>query len=168
LSPVFINLDHVRVFSYAGFLTGLMVGGYNGGRLRRLQFLAENSHRLPSTKAGWYFYLRERNFQVLKKAGAAGVRMGAKWGAVLGGFAAVETMVDVVRAGTSSVDPSRANLEAGGDFIPRTISDNSSWTTNIFTLTGAGADLEDWKSTAIAGLITQLVVSRICEPSLRG
>lgn len=158
LSPIFVNLDHVRVFAYSGFLTGFMVGAYSGGRLRRLQFLAENSHRLPRTKAGWYFYLRERNYQVLKRAGQVGARNGLKWAGVVGGFALVETIVDIFRASMTPVEVKggvEAELQATG-------LDGSLVPPGLLKFVGPGADPEDFKSTIIAGLATQIAFSKYC------
>ncbi|KAI9020535.1 hypothetical protein DFJ74DRAFT_757068 [Hyaloraphidium curvatum] len=155
LAPAFVNLDHARVFAAAGFVSGFLVGAHAGGRLRRLQFLAENAHRMPRTKAGWYFYLRERNYQVLKRAGAVGARTGAKWALVLGGFAALETAVDLVRLGTCRPASEAENAPANPP------SSFSAWLSGATKLTDAGPESEDFKSTIIAGLTTQLVLSRL-------
>ena len=53
-------------------------------RTRRLaahQFLAENSHRLPTSDAGWYLYHRAKNYRVVWQGFKGGVRYGLAGGA---------------------------------------------------------------------------------------
>lgn len=148
-------------------MTGFLVGAYSGGKLRRLQFLAENSHRLPKTKAGWYYYLRERNYQVLKRGGAVGAKVGLKWAGVLGGFAAIETVVDILRAAMTPVREDMAGEEGAGsdleDLLPPSATEElAAWAKKQLLFVGPGSDPEDWKSTAIAGITAQALFSRLC------
>ena len=55
-------------------------------RIRKLsahRFLAENSHRLPTSDAGWYLYHRAKNYRTVWD----GAKGGVKFGFVGGGYA---------------------------------------------------------------------------------
>jgi hypothetical protein len=94
---ILVNLDHVRVFALSGALAGLFFGSYLGARTRRLQFLAENAHRLPKTVKGWFYYHRERNYQCLKAGADEGIKQALRFGGLMGTYAAIETGVDLYR-----------------------------------------------------------------------
>ena len=44
------------------------MGLYRGGKIAGLRYLAENTHRLPRTQQGWYFYHKTKNYVVMKEA----------------------------------------------------------------------------------------------------
>lgn len=60
-----------------------VVGFLRARRLASHQFLAENSHRLPTSDAGWYLYHRAKNYRTAWK----GIKGGARYG-LLGGVTA--------------------------------------------------------------------------------
>ncbi|KAJ3330749.1 hypothetical protein HDU93_010106 [Gonapodya sp. JEL0774] len=109
-------MDHIRVLIESGFLFGSFLGGFLGARARRLQFLAENAHRLPRTPRGWFMYHRERNYQVAKRAGIVGVSYGAKVAVVCGVFAGVETAIDVARDNEDWISGGLSGLLTGALF----------------------------------------------------
>ncbi|KAK9452120.1 uncharacterized protein V1518DRAFT_410409 [Limtongia smithiae] len=49
-------------------IVAVPLGCYRGGTLASLRFLAENSHRLPTTVQGWYFYHKRKNYVILHAA----------------------------------------------------------------------------------------------------
>jgi hypothetical protein len=59
---------------------GGLIGVVRGGRKASLRFLAENAHRPPRTKQGWYFYFKTKNYKVMlgsvKGAAVEGSKMG--------------------------------------------------------------------------------------------
>jgi hypothetical protein len=92
----FYFTNSLAVFWVIGFL-----------RTRRLaahQFLAENSHRLPTSDAGWYLYHRAKNYRVVWKAAKGGVKTGFAGAACALLYSYVEEFWDQgVRGG--EVDP---------------------------------------------------------------
>src|SRR5947207_2046511 len=69
---VFYFTNSLGIFWVIGFL-----------RTRRLaahQFLAENSHRLPTSDAGWYLYHRAKNYRVLWQGFKGGLKYGLAGG----------------------------------------------------------------------------------------
>jgi len=63
----------VAVFSVIGFL--------RARRFAAHQFLAENSHRLPTSDAGWYLYHRAKNYRVVWRGIKGGFKYGLAGGA---------------------------------------------------------------------------------------
>ena len=59
------------------------VGFLRARRLSAHQFLAENSHRLPTSDAGWYLYHRAKNYRTLWN----GIKGGFRYGFLGGGTA---------------------------------------------------------------------------------
>jgi hypothetical protein len=80
-----------------------------------LIFRAENAHRFPSTKAGWYLYHRSKSYAALVGGVLDSFKVGLKTGGVAGAFVVIEESVDRVRnrrdAGSSVV---AALATAGG------------------------------------------------------
>jgi hypothetical protein len=100
--PIAIRLPALVTSS---FITGFGLGVTKGGRRRADQFRAENSHRFPSTQAGWYLYHRSKSYNTV----VGGVTEGVKFGAQLAIFGSVFMAVEEV------MDRSRARLFARGD-----------------------------------------------------
>lgn len=46
------------------FAIGALIGLRRDARLASLRFLAENAHRAPTTKEGWYYYHKTKNYKV--------------------------------------------------------------------------------------------------------
>lgn len=53
---------------------GFCIGTYRGGRLASRKFLAENTHRRPTTVQGWYFYNKTKNYKVIKSSLIQGLK----------------------------------------------------------------------------------------------
>ena len=64
----------------AGVSFGIVSGFWMGSRRRGLQFLAENSHRLPRTKGGWFYYHRFKNYAMIRGGTHSAVRYAGKCG----------------------------------------------------------------------------------------
>jgi hypothetical protein len=81
-----------------------VIGFLRARRLAAHQFLAENSHRLPTSDAGWYLYHRAKNYQVVWRGFKGAFRYGAIGGACAFLYGFVEEAWDQgVRKGR--VDP---------------------------------------------------------------
>jgi hypothetical protein len=53
-----------------------VIGFLRARRFAAHQFLAENSHRLPTSDAGWYLYHRAKNYQVVWRGIKGGMKTG--------------------------------------------------------------------------------------------
>lgn len=81
-----------------------VIGFLRTRRLAAHQFLAENSHRLPTSDAGWYLYHRAKNYQVVWRGFKGGLRYAAIGGACAFLYGFIEEVWDQgVRKG--QVDP---------------------------------------------------------------
>lgn len=92
--PLAVRVPLLMITSFgAGFLLGAGHGGPKAGD----RYRAENAHRLPVTKNGWYLYHKSKNYHAI----IGGVTSGVKLGAVLTGWAslfmATEEVVDRAR-----------------------------------------------------------------------
>ncbi|KAJ3396325.1 hypothetical protein HDU92_003384 [Lobulomyces angularis] len=70
---------------------GFASGVYVGGSQRATQFLAENAHRLPKLQAGWYFYHKHKQFEVIHAGMKGGMKYALKFGSIGLGFSLAET-----------------------------------------------------------------------------
>lgn len=76
------------------FITGFGLGATTGGRRRADRFRAENSHRFPTTQAGWYLYHRSKSYNTTVGAVTEGVKFGGQLAIFAGAFMAVEEIMD--------------------------------------------------------------------------
>ncbi|CAF9934427.1 MAG: hypothetical protein ALECFALPRED_005942 [Alectoria fallacina] len=79
------------------FLTGAALGVSHGGKTAGMRFRAENSHRFPTTSAGWYLYHKSKNYHMMLGGIKEGLKMGTKVGFWAGSFFVVEEAVDELR-----------------------------------------------------------------------
>ena len=90
-----------------------VVGFLRARRLAAHQFLAENSHRLPTSDAGWYLYHRAKNYQTAWKGIKGGARYGFLGGATAYFYGFIEDFWDQdVRGG---------RVDAMGSFVAGTV-----------------------------------------------
>jgi len=88
------------------------LGAQNAG----YRFRAENSHRLPTTEKGWYFYHKTKNYVVMQGAGKEGLRMAVKLGGWTGLFFLVEAAVDKNRGKKDMFSSLCAGMSVAGAF----------------------------------------------------
>jgi hypothetical protein len=81
-------------------LTGFTIGSLIRGRQTGLRFTAENWHRKPSTKRGWYLYHRNKNYNIAWGAFKGGFGHAVKFGGFLGAFFAGDICLDILRRRT--------------------------------------------------------------------
>ncbi|KAA8916351.1 hypothetical protein TRICI_001494 [Trichomonascus ciferrii] len=93
-----------------GGLYGLATGFYNGFTRSALQYLAENAHRMPSTKGGWYFYHKRKNYVVLKVGMVQGFKQMVRFGAIASTYFGIEAYIDRIRG---TIDFGSSMLAAG-------------------------------------------------------
>jgi hypothetical protein len=73
--------NRLALYFTNSFAIFFFIGFLRARRLAANQFLAENSHRLPTSDAGWYLYHRAKNYRVVWKAVNSGVKYGFAGGA---------------------------------------------------------------------------------------
>jgi len=71
-----------------------LVGFLRTRRLTAHQFLAENSHRLPTSDAGWYLYHRAKNYRTLWNGIKGGFRHGFLGGTMVYLYGYIEEFWD--------------------------------------------------------------------------
>lgn len=76
---------------------GLITGFYRGFTRTSLQYLAENAHRMPSTKGGWYFYHKRKNYVVLRGGLVQGFKQMARFGGIASVYFGLEAYIDRLR-----------------------------------------------------------------------
>ncbi|CAH7685788.1 hypothetical protein BY996DRAFT_7073675 [Phakopsora pachyrhizi] len=67
-------------------IIGFASGATTSAKFSGLQFTAENLHRLPKTKADWYFFQKTKNYKVILGGIFGGFKVGAKLGFWTSGF----------------------------------------------------------------------------------
>ncbi|QPG73864.1 hypothetical protein FOA43_001179 [Brettanomyces nanus] len=83
----------------AGLIGG--VGGLiHGWQTASLKYLASNSHRLPTTYNGWFFYHRRKMYFCLKQSMATGFKTGMRLGTFVGFMFGIEAVLDKSRGVT--------------------------------------------------------------------
>lgn len=85
----------------SGFVLGTTKGATTGGDL----FRAENAHRLPTEKNGWYQYHKTKNYRAMM----SGLKEGGRYGAVCTAWWSLFMVTEEV------IDRSRARLFEGRD-----------------------------------------------------
>lgn len=77
----------------AGFFGGASRGGHLASRI----FLAENTHRAPTTYQGWYFYNKTKNYHVAQKAIQAGAKRGLIYASIASAFLLTDVAMGTIR-----------------------------------------------------------------------
>jgi hypothetical protein len=79
------------------FVCGMVYGLHSNYGRAGTQYLIENSHRLPKTKGGWYWYYKRKNWVCLQAAVKGGVKSGAKTGLFTFMVFSLEALIDKAR-----------------------------------------------------------------------
>lgn len=89
----------LRVFALASSaaLIGGLAGLAHGWRTASLRYLASNSHRLPTTYNGWFFYHKRKMYYCLKQGMMLGFSTGVKLGSFVGCIFGIEAGLDKLR-----------------------------------------------------------------------
>lgn len=112
LHPIF-RLTGIAVVSG---LYGFTNGGSSAFKSAGLRFLAENSHRLPKNKSGWYFYHKRKNFVCLKEAVSKGLKSGVKYSWIGTSYFGLEAFFDYARGKIDFLNTVAATVVAGGAY----------------------------------------------------
>ncbi|KAK9488006.1 hypothetical protein V1527DRAFT_459102 [Lipomyces starkeyi] len=73
------------------------LGLFRGSKIGGLKYLAENSHRLPDTVQGWYFYHKQKNYIILKDGMIESFKFGVRSIAFVSTMFGIEALLDWVR-----------------------------------------------------------------------
>lgn len=87
----------VTLFTLGGAIVGGLGGMLGGWTDASLKYLAANSHRLPTSYNGWFFYHKRKTYYCTKNAMGKAFRTGAKVGGFVGIMFSLEAMLDYVR-----------------------------------------------------------------------
>ena len=121
-SPIHVNSNRlslpfgsrVTVCSLGGFSAGVFLGAIHGAQTAGFRFRAENSHRLPKSSKGWYFYHKSKNYHMMLHAVKSGVKLGTKMSLLIAGFYVVEEAVDELREQRDFLSTTIAGLSVSG------------------------------------------------------
>lgn len=92
--------ERIKALGISSASVGALVGFYDGIKSSSLRYLTENSHRLPTTVGGWYFYHKKKNYVMLLNGCRNGFRQSAKFTIIVGLFFTMEHAVDRLRGTT--------------------------------------------------------------------
>ncbi|KAJ4395609.1 hypothetical protein N0V85_006489 [Neurospora sp. IMI 360204] len=110
--------DAVRIplASSTALLIGFTLGVSQGIKTAGMRFRAEHAHKLPTTKMGWYFYHKSKNYNSIWGGAKEGARMGAKicfWTTAMFG---IEHMFDAYRGTADMFNTVTACVTVSGAF----------------------------------------------------
>lgn len=131
-----------RLFILPGtaLTVGIALGLTRASRQASLQFLAENAHHPPTTKQGWYFYNKTKNYKVLLAGLKGGAREGGRLGLTALGWVGIEEGLERIGAPCKTLG---AAVGTAGMF---TLLYRLPWATSrqvmiLATVVGGGMDL---------------------------
>lgn len=82
----------------ASGICGLALGAAKGGPITGDRYRAENAHRFPVSRSGWYLYHKTKNYHIIVGSAKEGVKFGLGlmvWATL---FGVTEEMIDRSRA----------------------------------------------------------------------
>lgn len=132
--------QRLLVGNLSSFLCGFTLGVSHAGHMAGMRFRAENAHRLPETRPGWYLYHKSKNYYKIKEAAPVGIRKGFFVSAWTSIFLIIEESLDIFR-GTWYAGRTLNEME-GVDEL------------DIKTMEKCIQRNRDFKSSAIAGMVT--------------
>lgn len=87
----------ITLFTLGGSLIGGMGGMLGGWTDASLKYLAANSHRLPTSYNGWFFYHKRKTYYCTKNAMGNAFKTGSKVGLFIGTLFSIEAILDKLR-----------------------------------------------------------------------
>jgi hypothetical protein len=104
--------------SVTAFYVGTVLGGFRASVRRAHQFLAENAHRLPTTKGGWFMYHKHKNYAVIREFVSAGTRTGIRMAGWTGLYCGMEYLF-IHFNGENWINGAGAGFLSGGIFAAK-------------------------------------------------
>jgi hypothetical protein len=90
----------VTLFTIGGAFIGGLGGMLGGWTDASMKYLAANSHRLPTSYNGWFFYHKRKTYYCTKDAMGKAFRTGVKVGGFIGVMFSIEAALDWARGQT--------------------------------------------------------------------
>lgn len=87
----------ITLFTLGGGFVGALGGMLGGWTEASMKYLAANSHRLPTTYNGWFFYHKRKTYYCTKNAMGNAFRNGVKIGGFVGTIFSIEAIFDEIR-----------------------------------------------------------------------
>lgn len=81
-----------------GFAVGFLLGGYAAGQRAALQFLAENQHEKPKTRAQALLYHRNKNYRMMAAFGTGGFKRGVQLATVGAAYSLIKKSLEISRS----------------------------------------------------------------------
>lgn len=97
-------IARVTLFTLGGGIVGGLGGMLGGWTDSSLKYLAANSHRLPTSYNGWFFYHKRKTYYCTKNAMANAFRSGFKVASFVGVIFTTEAAFDYIRGQTDFVN----------------------------------------------------------------
>ncbi|KAJ9664149.1 hypothetical protein H2198_000367 [Neophaeococcomyces mojaviensis] len=83
--------------SFVTFTAGFVLGAADGANTAAFRYRAENAHRLPTSKAGWYLYGKSKGYHTIVGGVTQGVKTGIRFTGWATLFMAIEEGLDRAR-----------------------------------------------------------------------
>lgn len=100
----------ITLIGAISFFAGFGLGSAHGATTAALRYRAENAHRTPTSRTGWYLYGKSRNYHAIIGGVTEGGKNGARFAAWTTLFLAIEEGLDRARG---KVFASRQDREEG-------------------------------------------------------
>jgi len=116
LHPLF----RISLISAMSLLAGFGLGSAHGSTTAALRYRAENAHRTPTSRTGWYLYGKSRNYHAIVGGVTEGVINGGRFAAWTALFLTIEEGLDRARGKifASGQDKEEGRLASGQrDFV---------------------------------------------------
>lgn len=92
--------DRIKALTVTAATIGGLSGFYDGIKSSSLRYLTENSHRLPKTVGGWYFYHKKKNYVMIINGVKSALKQSTKFSFIVGLFFTLEHLIDRARGTT--------------------------------------------------------------------
>ncbi|TID29331.1 hypothetical protein CANINC_002014 [Pichia inconspicua] len=103
----------IALFTIGGTAVGGLGGMLSGWTDASLKYLAANSHRLPTSYNGWFFYHKRKTYYCTKNAMGNAFKNGIKIGGFVGIIFSIEALMDKIRGQVDFVNTMTAILLPG-------------------------------------------------------
>ncbi|KAF2748504.1 hypothetical protein M011DRAFT_351123 [Sporormia fimetaria CBS 119925] len=87
----------ILLAGFSSFMCGFTLGASHAGHMAAMRFRAENAHRLPVSRPGWYLYHKSKNYYKVKEGVVVGIRRGFHLAAWTSIFFVIEESMDIFR-----------------------------------------------------------------------